>query len=210
MLKLLQQFNYTPPHIEHYDDGVLKIERGTRYGWALTVNNQRWMTYNTLNHEQAFEFYSHYDLARGHCICTGLGFGIREQWLLTKPEVTKITVLEKNKEVIEYHQHIKSPMMKDIEVIHVDAQEYTGECDTLLFDHVEFFNKKSDIVRLVKQCATNIKHDVLWFWPLELLISGQQPTDYKVLRSILPTLPDLDKETLLLYTGMYNINQHTV
>ena len=31
-------------------------------------------------HDEAYELYSHYDLAKGHCICTGLGFGVRENW----------------------------------------------------------------------------------------------------------------------------------
>ena len=205
MLKLLQQFNYTPPHIEHYNNGVLRVEGDIQHGWELFVDGQRWMTYNLIDHDQAFELYSHYDLAYGHCICTGLGFGIRENWLLTKSEVTKLTVLEKNKEVIEYHQHIKSPMLDHIEVIHVDANEYKGQCDTLLFDHVEFFDIKNSLIKNVRHCATNIEHNTLWFWPLELLLTKKQ--NYQKIRSTLPTLPDLDKETLLLYTGMYNINK---
>ena len=41
----------------------------------------------------------HYKLALGNVICTGLGFGVREQWLATKPEVNKIKLL---KEALQY------------------------------------------------------------------------------------------------------------
>ena len=57
-------------------------------------------------HGQAKQFYSHYNLAYGHVVCTGLGFGTREKWLSTKPEVTKITVIEANKQIIDYHRDI--------------------------------------------------------------------------------------------------------
>ena len=36
------------------------------------------MSYRIKDHDEAYELYSHYDLAKGHCICTGLGFGVRE------------------------------------------------------------------------------------------------------------------------------------
>ena len=183
---------------------MLREEGDILHGWGLFVDGQRWMTYNLFDHIQAFELYSHYDVAHGHCICTGLGFGVRENWLLTKPEVTKITVLEKNKEVIEYHQHIKSPMLDHIEVIHVNANKYKGQCDTLLLDHLEYFDKKNLLAK-VRHCITGIDHNTLWFWPLELLLTKKHK--YQKLRSTLPTLPDLDKETLHLYKGMYNINK---
>jgi len=52
--------------------------------------------------KEVTEQYSHFKLAEGDCICTGLGFLLRESWLLENPRVTKITVIEKNVVVIHY------------------------------------------------------------------------------------------------------------
>lgn len=216
MLRLLQQLNYTPPHIVEYNNNNTVVTRGEPHIWQLQVHGHQWMSYDTILHTEIYQLYSHYDLADGHCICTGLGFGSREQWLLTRPNVTKVTVLEKNKEVIEYHQHIKSPFLDHIEIIHTDAAEYKGSCDTLLLDHYQFepFSKKrASLIRNIKQCSTNIQHNVLWFWPLEALITKSSLVphldtydQYQFLRNSLPTLPDLDIHTIRLYIMMYYMN----
>ena len=56
---------------------------------------------------------------------------------MTKKEVSKVTVLEKNKEVIDYHKFINPKLFDDVEVIHFNAYDYKGKCDTLLLDHYE-------------------------------------------------------------------------
>ena len=69
-------------------------------------------------------------LLNGHCICTGLGLGVRENWILNKPGVTKVTVVEKNQEIIDYHKFINPRLFDDVEVIHCDANEYKGKIVT--------------------------------------------------------------------------------
>jgi hypothetical protein len=171
MLDLLKMLNYDVPKIEPFSKGSLEVEK-YEYpftGFNLKVNGEQWMTYNLHTHAEAYGLFSHYYLAEGHCICSGLGFGVRENWLLTKKNVSKITVLEKNKEVIEYHQHIKSPFLDNIELIHCDASEYFGKCDTLLLDHYET-NDFKHIINDVCAVNRNIKHEKLWFWPFENII----------------------------------------
>jgi hypothetical protein len=170
MLDLLKMLNYDVPKIEPFSKGSLEVEKWENSsGFVLKVNGEQWMSYNLETHLEAYHLFSHYYLAEGHCICSGLGFGIRENWLLTKKNVSKITVLEKNKEVIEYHQHIKSPFLDNIELIHCDANEYFGKCDTLLLDHYEHHDSK-DIINNVYTVHKNIKHETLWFWPFESII----------------------------------------
>ena len=207
MIEILKKFNYTSPNIIEYEKGNLKIEnKNTDYN--LYLKDEQWMTYNNVSHEQAFELYSHYHLAKGHCICTGLGFGVRENWILTKPEVSKITVIEKNKEIIEYHQHIKSPFLNHIEIINCDASEYIGKCDTLLLDHYE--NQSEDqIVSDVLNITNNIECDMLWFWPLERFIlkyntpNKKNEYDFFKYRNKLLKLPELDNETIRLFCFMW-------
>lgn len=171
MLYLLQMLNYEVPKLEPTKINSLEIKKNidpTFY--SLELNGRKWMSYNLNTHLEAYELFSHYYLADGHCICTGLGFGIRENWLLKKKNVSKLTVLEKHKEVIDYHHYIKSPFLDHIELINCDASEYSGKCDTLLLDHYNGPDQFDNIINDVINITNNISHNLLWFWPLELML----------------------------------------
>ena len=129
--------------------------------WRFEMDGIQWMVLDQ-RHGQASQFYSHYKLAKGHVICTGLGFGTREQWLASKPEVTKITVLEKFKEVIDYHKDIGTKWHDKIEIINCDANDYKGSCDFLSIDHYEY----DDVLRIldsIKTVCNNITCEVHGF-----------------------------------------------
>ena len=112
MLRLLDQLNYTPPNLKLYKKDSCEVTFDDyNQMYRLFIGGEDYMSYRIKDHDEAYELYSHYDLAKGHCICTGLGFGVRENWLLTKKEVSKVTVLEKNKEVIEYHKYINPKLL---------------------------------------------------------------------------------------------------
>ena len=107
MNKILKDTNYPIPIIKPYNQDGLRVEFSeNKFFASLFIKGERYMTYDYLNHAQALELLSHYYLAKGHCICTGLGFAVRENWIATKKEVTKITVIEKNKNLIDYHKKI--------------------------------------------------------------------------------------------------------
>ena len=103
---------------------------------------------------------------------------------MTKKEVSKVTVLEKNKEVIDYHKYINPKLFDDVEVIHISAYDYEGKCDTLLLDHYEdeAGNAKLEIApkkivndMFVLQAASDISNNIecnrMWMWTLELIIA---------------------------------------
>jgi hypothetical protein len=129
------------------------------------------MAYNTKTHEDAYSVYSHFFLSKGHVVVTGLGFGAREQWILSKPEVNKLTIIELNKSVIDYHYHIQSPLTQDprVEILNIAAQDYKGQCDVMLADHYE-----TETMEFMLDDAKKI-HDTVnckefWFWPFEKII----------------------------------------
>ena len=165
----LKELGYIPPIIKSYDkDGMCvrlkKTSKGEEF-WVLMLNDVQWMSLEP-GHSSACQVYSHYKLAKGHVICTGLGFGIREQWIASKPEVTKVTVLEKFKEVIDYHKDIGTKWHDKIEIINCDATDYKGSCDFLSIDHYEF----DDVLRIidsVRKVYRNITCECVWFWMLE-------------------------------------------
>ena len=165
MIPFLEKLNYVQPVIKPYNKNGVVVYKDKDSRWHLIVDGAQMMLY-TVGHEQALHFYSHYKLALGNVICTGLGFGVREQWLATKPEVNKITVLEKNKSVIDYHKDIGTQWSDKIEIINCNANEYKGTCDFLSIDHYEKEDTKS-IIESIKNTEKNIVSYYMWFWLLE-------------------------------------------
>jgi hypothetical protein len=221
MIELLKIYGYKPLKINPGKYGDLEITfNGTNY--YLSVLGEQWMSYNIKTHEEVFDVFSHFYLAKGHCICTGLGFSLRETWLLNKKEVTKITVLEKSIDIINYHKSINSEFLNDprVEVINIDANEYVGECDTLLLDHFELAETE-DILNDVSKINKNIKCEKMWFWPLERIVMHKRKwsvnekglewvqtklesyNDIKLAYN-LTNLPDLTEEELNMFCMMFN------
>jgi hypothetical protein len=66
--------------------------------------------------------------AKGHVLINGLGLGLTAQLCLDKPEVTKVTVIEINEDVIRLvAPHLKERYGGRVEIIHADALEYQPE-----------------------------------------------------------------------------------
>ena len=228
----LKELGYVPPIIKPYDKNGIKVQlfldhaKDVSY-WQLTRNGVQWMTLDE-NHTTSSQFYSHYKLAKGHVICTGLGFGTREQWIASKPEVTKVTVLEKFKEVIDYHKDIGTKWSDKIEIINCDANDYKGSCDFLSIDHYEF-NDALNLLSSIKKVCNNITCEYAWFWMLELWIrlgciidnienpniipkkihyGGKEndiPENYSKIKTYFEhiNLPNLNKEQLTKFIEMY-------
>jgi hypothetical protein len=221
MLSLLQHFNYTPPTIVPGKYGNVEIEKGYNC-YFLREDGHQWMVYNIDSHEEVYDVFSHYYFAKGHVIVTGMGFGARENWILTKPEVTKLTIVEKNENILNYHKIVKSSFLEDprVEIIIANASEYKTSCDTLLLDHYEQ-ESYVDILTNVEKVQSNIQCNLLWFWPLERIIMhcrkwhSDNDAPYKIITKHqaynlikknhnLNKLPDLDKDLINLFCMMYN------
>jgi len=161
------------PNIINYKFNNLEIKINNNGCATLLYNNEQWMTWNPHTQEQLLELYSHYFLAKGHCICTGMGFLLRENWLLEKKEVTKITVIEINKDLINYHKKFNKNIIDKIEIINCNVYDYKGECDTLLIDNFEgiSINNIEKYLLSVKEINKNIRSNVMWFWPFESILN---------------------------------------
>jgi hypothetical protein len=201
--EILKSNNYLIPKcIKEYSDDNIRI-KSSKDGWYLYTyekDKSKWqqqMAYN-ISHKEALEFFSHYDLAYGHVICAGLGFGCREQWILTKPNVTKLTVLEKNPYLIEYHK--KYYDNNKIEYICCDFSEYKGTCDVLLIDTWEEYKKGfiKNSVNIFKSLE-NISCKSFWAWPLEYSYSYNE---YKKLLNIFDNLACISEEKYNYYCSI--------
>jgi hypothetical protein len=222
MINLLKQLNYIPPDLKEEIWENVKIKFDGEY-YYLSIDDMDWMSYNIKTHLEAYEVYSHYFLSEGHVTVTGLGFGVRENWILTKSKVKKLTIVEKSKTLIDYHRFKNSSFLNDerVEVINCDANEYTGSCDVLLLDHYEC-EEDDDILSSVKLIHDNVKCYNIWFWPFERIISNfrdkyilnniphvlnniSKYRAYKFLRQKwnLYKIPDIDEQEIELFCMMY-------
>lgn len=164
MLEVLKLFNYIPPKLEVIKNDFFEIKKYDN-GYKLFINGEDWMEYED-DHLQACQLFSHYYIASGDVIVTGLGFAVRENWLLNNPKVKSLTILEKSEKLIEYHKQINPILFEKANIICCDAKTYKGKCDTLLLDHYSF-ETTDDAIKDVINICKNIKCRKMWFWHLE-------------------------------------------
>ena len=138
--------------------------------FILFVDGLKWMNYDAVTKQQALEFYIHYELAHGHVATTGLGLGIREQLLLSKSSVSKLTIIEKSSDLINYHKtHSKWANDSRVDFVNLHADQYLLKSDVLLLDHFEQQNFIS-ILNQVQSIANKCTSKTIWFWPFEVYI----------------------------------------
>lgn len=206
---------FIKPNISEYEKDNFKVYTDDNKKFFMLKDGLRWMTWNEKTYNQVFEVYSHFILAHGHCVCTGMGFLIRENWLLSKKEVTKVTVIEKNIEVIDYHKKFNPDILDKIEVIHADVYDCAGQCDTLLIDNFEGeLSLFPHWLYSTKLIATRIKSNITWMWPLEVILSscyrnyiGLSLSEiYFNIKKYydLDTLPDLTEEQLFHFCYVHH------
>lgn len=223
MLELLQTMGYRPPAIQEGVFGEIEISHNVNASrFHLLVRGHQWMAYTYSSHEEAYDVFSHYCLARGHVVTTGLGFGAREGWILSKPDVTKLTVIERCQDLIDYHVRIGTPWLNDprVEICCADADRYCTRADVLLLDHYEQ-EQFETILESMRRVQNNIASDILWAWPMERIImhcrkwhSDNDPpgtllTKHEAYQRIkqnhnLSKLPDLSPAQINLFCMMYN------
>jgi hypothetical protein len=164
--------NLSFPNLVNYENEKFSIKKENNV-WRYVRNNLEYMSWNAQTNEEVFQLYNHNRLAKGHCICTGLGFLLRESLLLQNPKVTKITVIEIDNELIEYHKQFNPEIIQKIEIINCDVYSYKGKCDTLLIDNfegsLELF--EFEFLNCANFISKNIDCDVMWFWPLESILN---------------------------------------
>jgi hypothetical protein len=199
----LEKYSLKLPVIEEYSKNSLEIKL-INESYYLYLNSEQWMIFSPKSGIQLFEFFSHYNLSRGTVICTGMGFLLRESWILTNPDVKRLIVIENSKDLIDYHKEKNPEIFNLIEVIHGDASDFELECDCLLLDHFELQDHNTVINEVIK-ISKKIKHKVLWFWPLEKIILSETRKNssgfidyYNSLREEtgILTLPELTKDEL--------------
>lgn len=163
------KLGYIKPHknnsveiIRSFDQFVLKDLRSgdARY----------WMSHTPRTKSELGQLSVEIEFGYGHCVCTGMGLGLRETYLADKPEVTKITVVDYNQDVIDWYREEAPKSGVDIgkfEFVCQDADRLEGlSCDCLFLDH---YDGDSAILATVASRSINIarnnRYNLFWFWP---------------------------------------------
>lgn len=197
----LESKGYIEPILSDIKIGNFNLIKGDNQ-FRLFVGDEEWMSYNLETQVEAKQLFSHYYLAKGHVICTGLGLGIRENWILSKKEVLSLTIVEKNHSVIDFHIKSKSSLLKDkrVKIVNQDARKFTSSCDVLLIDH---FNDTSEeeIFSDINILNNNITSNICWFWPLESIVSDFN--SFKKLKNSIINLPSINEEEFNLFKKLY-------
>lgn len=207
LLQRLKKFNFVEPKLEeyissNYNLNVSKDIVEDKIFFNLSTEEKKWMAYDNEG-VTAGELLSHYYFARGDVIVTGLGLGIRENWLLTKKNITSLTIIEKNKPIIDYHKHINSQFLQDkrVKIINCDANDYKGSCDVLLADHYEFCDNRK-VLDEITSFYGKINCQLFWFWPVERIV--KYTISYKSLRLMFPRLPNISNFKLDYFVKLYH------
>lgn len=150
---------------------IKDIHNGDEF--QLWINGKRWMNITPHNYSTIKQMYSHYDIAHGNVLVTGLGFGIAALWVSSKSTVEHVTVVERSPEVIEAFLALNNKP-DNMTIICEDANKFQSDnyFDCILSDHFE--NENHNIIldsmrSLVKRVPN---YGIVWFWPLELIYAA--------------------------------------
>lgn len=150
--------------------------------FELYVKGERWMNIIPNHTVTIKQLYSHYDIAYGNVLVTGLGFGIAALWIASKPSVDHVTVVERSNEVIE--AFLASNQKPDnMTIICEDADQFYSDVhfDCILADHFENEGYQDIIDSVRSLCERVPSHNKVWFWPLEHIYAVFSILQYGVL-----------------------------
>lgn len=136
--------------------------------FALSRNGQTWMSTTPMERESQWR---HVLAARGHVVIAGLGMG----WLVAnaarKPEVTAVTVLERDPEVIALFPKIlpRYAGMEKVKIVNTDALAWkTSQVVDLLAADIWLTLGDPDALGHVKVMHANTNARAVAWWGMEL------------------------------------------
>lgn len=190
----LKNYNYVPPiFCLHANEHMTIKKEGNEF--VLRLNGKRNMGYK-IDHSTALTFISHYELAYGHVIVTGLGLSVIATWVANKKEVTKVTVIENNIHLIDYFKTY-GKLSDKIELVYADATTYTGKCDVLLCNHAvgsSYFKLENNDWPSI---LNNIECDVFYNFRVPKIAKTYE--NYLTIRKTIPQLPYFTEEKFISY-----------
>lgn len=151
--------------------------------WGLFKEKVLWMSMLPLERESlVFQCQA----ARGHTVIMGLGMGFLLYNVLRKPEVTRVTVIEKDREVIEFFDIMSSARewvgIDKLHIVQSDAELWrpTLPVDVLLVDIWRTFAAE----KRIQQIQRNVQAEVVSMWGQEIEYMVWQKTRETMTRGL--------------------------
>tara|TARA_R100000664_G_C2755738_1_gene143491 strand:- start:1495 stop:2181 length:687 start_codon:yes stop_codon:yes gene_type:complete len=215
-LKLLQKFDFEVPNFKKYKSGNIEIlQEKKTLNWILRINGKEARTVNP-TYFNCFQNMAMADLAYGDVNVYGYNLGTLPNWLVHKSHVKKVTVADLYEDIFMYHESHNNKLHKKINTIESNSFMFGSACDVLLLDcyrnREPFEMEQQDFINMIKNDIHLVDHKVLWFWPLEYLLTlehnqGKDVEEtYNKFKEQLPTLPDLVRGDIDYYLSMFHID----
>lgn len=123
------------PKMDHLTTGYFLAHKVQAPGWMFTRSGTIWMSLTKMEIESQMH---HIAAAHGHTVIAGLGMGFVLFNILAKPEVTKVTLLEIDPEVVALMDRVtdwrKWPGVEKLTIVMGDATEWeTGQAVDFLY-----------------------------------------------------------------------------
>lgn len=141
--------------VDTFNGIELRKEKGLFTAYSLFIDDLCWMTSNALD---LLDHRSILEDAYGDVLLTGLGMGLGVIYAAENPQVTSITVIERDQRILD----LIVPMLSHLtfSVIIADADEYAaGEYDFVFIDHA-YARPDQDVIDKLSELASN---SVVWF-----------------------------------------------
>lgn len=201
-------------NIEQYNGDTVTIQ--FKNGWyRLLINNEPWMLEHSTLNIAAKQFFGCNYISSGKVLTSGLGFGILPYMLCENKAVESVTVIERSQELINYFLS-KNILPDKLKIINADINNFKTDeyFDTVVLDHYEMESYEEQINNLKKVFNQIPNHSIFYCWRIEeiflhkILNSDRNNLDkhnWNELKNYIgiPTLPDLDKNTLNLIFNKY-------
>jgi hypothetical protein len=209
-------FNYNIPNIVECELNDTKIQKDQGGIYRLTIDDDEFMSESLVHLTSTKEFYGCYEISRGHVLTSGLGFGIFPTILSQKDDVERITVVEKNKNVIDLFKE-NNKYSKKINIVNDDINIFSSTYffDTIVLDHYES-ESYGDQIENMRQIHKNIpNHRTFYSWRIEkiyveLMLNGEfsqieKKNDWGKFKKVLQidSLPNLSHSQLKDFCSMY-------
>lgn len=127
------EWSKLPPRLRGYFRGLHVPLRDASP--TLIRDGRVWMSASPMELESQAP---HVEAAVGDVVILGLGLGVLAYNLMQKPEVTSVTAIEKDAELIEhfpeFSMNARWPNLSKLHIIHADALTWKGRAETVLAD----------------------------------------------------------------------------
>jgi len=158
------------PVMKYLTAGYFLPHRTQPRGWMFKRNGNVWMSLTKMETESQLPMIA---AAKGHTVIAGLGMGFVLYNILVKPEVTKVTLLEIDREVVALMDYVSDwrswPGREKLTLVMGDAKAFVPDCEVdVLYVDTWAHLGAAEAIEVTQAIQANVRaHEVCW-WGQEI------------------------------------------